>query len=419
MNAVEFNNVSRSFKLHLEKRNSFLERTVNLFKPRGTTELFWALRDVSFEVPRGTTLGLVGHNGSGKSTTLKLVSRILEPTSGSVAVRGRVSALLELGSGFHPDLSGRDNVYLNGSLLGFNRHDMHKRIDEIIEFAELGQFIDMPVKHYSSGMYMRLGFAIATSVEPDILITDEVLAVGDETFQRKCMHRIHDFRADGGTILFVSHSIDAVRSLCSQAVWLDHGHVQASGDTQSTLDAYLRWTNERDRERIEREREQAEERGEDVVQHGPVETEDNRWGTRDVEITRVEFLDRNGRARDVHLTGDKVTIRMHYEAHRPVEDPVFGVGIYHRSGFQINGPNTRFGGNMIRKIAGKGYVDYVIDELPLLPGEYPITVAVYDDAMMQAFDHRDRHFLLTVHAGSLEERFGSVLIKSHWQHHAN
>ena len=174
MNAVEFNKVSRSFKLHLEKRNSFLERTVNIFKPRGTTELFWALRDVSFEVPRGTTLGLVGHNGSGKSTTLKLVSRILEPTSGSVAVRGRVSALLELGSGFHPDLSGRDNVYLNGSLLGFSRSDMNRRIDEIIEFAELGQFIDMPVKHYSSGMYMRLGFAIATSVEPDILITENV-----------------------------------------------------------------------------------------------------------------------------------------------------------------------------------------------------------------------------------------------------
>jgi ABC-type polysaccharide/polyol phosphate transport system ATPase subunit len=419
MNAVEFNRVSRSFKLHLEKRNSFLERTVNLFKPRGTAELFWALRDVSFEVPRGTTLGLVGHNGSGKSTTLKLVSRILEPTSGNVAVRGRVSALLELGSGFHPDLSGRDNVYLNGSLLGFNRGDMNQRIDEIIDFAELGEFIDMPVKHYSSGMYMRLGFAIATAVEPDILITDEVLAVGDETFQRKCMHRIHDFRADGGTILFVSHSLDAVRSLCSQAVWLDHGKVEAAGDTQSTLDAYLRWTNERDRERIEREREQAIARGEIEAQRGPVETEDNRWGTRDVEITRVEFLDRNGRPRDVHLTGDKLTIRMYYRANRPVEDPVFGVAIYHRNGFQLNGPNSRFGGCMIRKVTGTGYVDYVVDELPLLPGEYPITAAVYDDAMLQAYDHRDRHFLLTVHAGSLQERFGSVLIKSQWQHSGN
>ena len=149
------------------------------------------------------------------------------------SVRGRVSALLELGSGFHPDLSGRDNIYLNGSLLGFNRRDMDRRIDDIIEFAELGQFIDTPVKHYSSGMYMRLGFSIATAVEPDILITDEVLAVGDETFQRKCMNRIHEFREEGRTILFVSHSLDAVRNLCSQTVWLDHGNVMAAGDTMN------------------------------------------------------------------------------------------------------------------------------------------------------------------------------------------
>ncbi len=172
MNAVEFDGVSRAFRLQIEKRNSFQERVVNLFRPRAKGEVFWALRDVSFAVPPGTTLGLIGHNGSGKSTTLKLVTRILEPTSGRVAVQGRVSALLELGSGFHPDLTGRDNIYLNGSLLGFNRGDMQRRINDIVDFAELGPFIDTPVKHFSSGMYMRLGFAIATAVEPDILITD-------------------------------------------------------------------------------------------------------------------------------------------------------------------------------------------------------------------------------------------------------
>ena len=256
-NAVEFDNVSRRFRLLREKRNTFQERLVGLFKPSGGQEVYWALRDVSFEVPRGTTLGLIGHNGSGKSTTLKLVTRILEPTSGRVTVRGRVSALLELGSGFHPDLSGRDNVYLNGSLLGFNRRDMDRRIDEIIDFAELGPFIDTPVKHYSSGMYMRLGFAIATAVEPDILIIDEVLAVGDETFQRKCMNRIHDFREEGRTILFVSHTLEAVRNLCSQTIWLDHGRIMAAGDTMTTLDAYMRWANDTDRERIERAQAQA------------------------------------------------------------------------------------------------------------------------------------------------------------------
>ncbi len=416
VNAVEFNNVSRSFKLHLEKRNSFQERVVNLFNPRGSSELFWALRDVSFEVPRGTTLGLIGHNGSGKSTTLKLVSRILEPTSGQVAVRGRVSALLELGSGFHPDLSGRDNIYLNGSLLGFNRLDMQRRIDEIIDFAEIGPFIDTPVKHFSSGMYMRLGFAIATAVDPDILITDEVLAVGDETFQRKCMHRIHEFREEGRTILFVSHSLVAVRNLCSQAVWLDHGRVQALGDTETVADAYLRWSNEKDRERIEHERAaHAMADGLAEVAPGGAPAQDaNRWGTREAEITHVEFLDARGRPRGVFQTGEPLNVRMYYEAHRPIQEPVFGLAIYHRSGFQINGPNTRFSGYPIPVIAGRGYVDYVVDELPLLAGEYLVTAAIYDTAMLEAIDHRERQFLLTVHTEALAERFGSVAIPSRW-----
>jgi ABC-type polysaccharide/polyol phosphate transport system ATPase subunit len=416
MNAVEFNNVSRSFKLQVERRNSFQERMVSLFRPRGSAEIFWALRDVSFEVPRGTTLGLIGHNGSGKSTTLKLVSRILEPTSGTVAVRGRVSALLELGSGFHPDLTGRDNIYLNGSLLGFNRADMRARIDEVIDFAGLGPFIDTPVKHFSSGMYMRLGFAIATSVDPDILITDEVLAVGDETFQRKCMNRIHQFREEGRTILFVSHSLMAVRNLCSQAVWLDHGRVQAAGDTQATIDAYLRWANERDQERIEHERAQeAEQAGEELTE--PFENDPQRWGTRDVEITRVEFLDSRGRPRDVFQTGSPLTIRMHYRANRRVQDPVFGLAIYHRSGFQLNGPNSRFAGYPIPHLRGEGYVDYSVDELPLLAGEYLISASVYDAEMLIAYDHRDRQFLLTVHSDTIAERFGIIAIPSRWRWH--
>ena len=424
MNMVEFDNVSRAFKLQIERRNSFQERLVHLFRPRGEPEMFWALRDVSFAVPAGTTLGLIGHNGSGKSTTLKLVTRILEPTNGRVAVRGRVSALLELGSGFHPDLTGRDNIYLNGSLLGFNRGDMQRRIDDIIDFAELGPFIDTPVKHFSSGMYMRLGFAIATAVEPDILITDEVLAVGDETFQRKCMDRIHQFREEGRTILFVSHSIEAVRNLCSQAIWLDHGMIRAAGDTQSTLDAYLRWANEKDRERIEHERKDREhiehEPTADTDEHPEVLAESavyqaNRFGTREVEITRVEFLDAWDQPREVFETGERLTIRMHYRAQRRIDEPVFGLAIYQRNGFHINGPNTRFGGCPIPAVSGSGYVDYIIDELPLLAGEYVITAAVYDAAMLHAFDHHERQFRLTVHTAGSGERFGTVLIKSHWQ----
>lgn len=413
MKTIEFNNVSKRFTLHREKRNSFQERVVNLFRPRGAGETFWALRDVSFEVAPGETLGLIGHNGSGKSTTLKLISRILEPTSGTLHVRGRISALLELGSGFHPDLSGRDNIFLNGSLLGFGRADMQRRVDEIIEFAELGPFIDTPVKHYSSGMYMRLGFAIATAVDPDILITDEVLAVGDEAFQRKCMDRIFEHRQQGRTILFVSHSLDAVRNLCTSAVWLDHGVVKAAGDTMLTIDAYLRWTNAQEQERLERE--QARRDAEPKQPRGPSPDDGPRWGSREIEITSVEFLDAQGRSPRAFETGAPLTIRLHYLAHQPIEEPVFGLAIHHANGFHINGPNTRFGGLSLGALSGSGYVDYTIDALPLLAGGYVLTAAVYDTTMTHGFDHHERMYRFVVQTKSVAERWGSVYIPGHWR----
>ncbi|HEY0603075.1 MAG TPA: ABC transporter ATP-binding protein [Herpetosiphonaceae bacterium] len=418
MNSIEFEHVSKQFTLHREKRNSFQERMVNLLRPRGETEKFWALRDVSFTLPAGETLGLVGHNGSGKSTTLKLITRILEPTSGSLRVRGRISALLELGSGFHPDLTGRDNIYLNGSLLGFGRADMQRRVDDIIDFAELGPFIDTPVKHFSSGMYMRLGFAIATAVDPDIIITDEVLAVGDEAFQRKCMDRMYKFRQEGRTILFVSHSLDSVRNLCTSAIWLDHGELKAAGDPVTTIDAYLRQTNAQEFERLERERQAALEVGgeaAEAVSLPPAQPDKtNRWGSREIEITRVAFLDAQGREPSAFQTGDTLTVRVYYEAHQPIDDPVFGLALHHVSGFQINGPNTRFGGLTLGRVRGRGYVDYTIDELPLLSGNYVLTAAIYDTTMTHPFDHHERMYSFVVQTSAIAERWGSVHIPARW-----
>lgn len=424
MNSIEFEQVSKQFTLHREKRNSFQERVVNLLRPRGETEKFWALRDVSFTLPAGETLGLVGHNGSGKSTTLKLISRILEPTSGSVRVRGRISALLELGSGFHPDLTGRDNIYLNGSLLGFGRADMHRRVEDIIDFAELGPFIDTPVKHFSSGMYMRLGFAIATAVDPDIIITDEVLAVGDEAFQRKCMDRMYKFRQEGRTILFVSHSLDSVRNLCTSAIWLDHGELKAAGDPVSTIDAYLRQTNAQEFERLQRERQAAERERQAAGGEASVEAAQpvpeaqpetlNRWGSREIEITRVALLDAQGREPSAFQTGESLTVRVYYEAHQPIDDPVFGLAIYHANGLHINGPNTRFGGLSLGSVRGRGYVDYTIDELPLLSGSYVLTTAIYDTTMTHPFDHHERMYSFVVQTSAIAERWGSVHIPARW-----
>ena len=242
--AIEFRDVSRRFVLHHERRSSFQDWFIGLIKPRGTAEEFWALRDVSFGIRRGETIGIVGRNGAGKSTLLKLVTRILEPSSGKVLVNGRTYAMLELGAGFHPDLSGRDNIFLNGSLYGFNRKEMTRRYDEIVRFAELERFVDTPVKHYSSGMYARLGFGIAVHMDPEILVIDEVLAVGDANFQQKCFRQLELLKSRGTTIIFVSHDADSVRSFCDRAALIAGGHLLDIGSANDVVDHYERLLHE-------------------------------------------------------------------------------------------------------------------------------------------------------------------------------
>jgi ABC-type polysaccharide/polyol phosphate transport system ATPase subunit len=238
--AVEFRDVSRRFMLYHERRNSFQDWFIGLVRPRGHAEEFWALRDVSFTVGWGESLGVLGRNGAGKSTLLKLVTRILEPTSGEIILHGDTHAMLELGAGFHPELSGRDNVYLNGSIYGYDRKSMAERIDSIVQFAELEQFIDTPVKHYSSGMFMRLGFAIAVHMDPEILVIDEVLAVGDANFQAKSHRALRQLKEQGTTILFVSHNAEQVRSFCDKAILLENGRLIDSGQTNDVVDHYER-----------------------------------------------------------------------------------------------------------------------------------------------------------------------------------
>jgi lipopolysaccharide transport system ATP-binding protein len=404
---IEFSNVSKRFTLHHDRRNSIQERVAGLLRPRARGEVFWALRDVSFEVGPGESLGLVGHNGAGKSTALKLMTRILEPTSGAVRMRGRVAALLELGSGFHPDLSGRENVFLNGSLMGFSRREMGRKLEEIVEFSELGEFIDMEVKHYSSGMYTRLGFAVATAVDPDILITDEVLAVGDESFQRKCMERIYRFRQLGKTIIFVSHALETVRLLCDQAVWLDHGQARVVGPAGEVIDAYLAETN---RHEAEARREAAEAvRSEEAPAYDP-----RRHGSREAEIVRVQLLDERGGEPPVFQAGAPLTLRIHYMAYHPIRRPVFGVALHHESGFWLSGPNTRFDEFEIPLIDGAGYVDLIIPELPLLDGRYMLSATLYDEALLRPYDYHDRMYELVVRSDSRRERYGVLSLRGHW-----
>jgi len=233
---IEFENVSKEFKLSKLPVRSMQEIFVNFFnrEVRGKRR-FWALREVSFSIEPGNTVAILGPNGSGKSTILKLISRIIDPTRGVIRISGRLSALLELGAGFHPDLTGRENIFLNGSILGLNRKAMRKKLDDIIAFADIGEFIDVPIRSYSSGMQVRLGFSVAVHVEPEIILVDEVLAVGDYSFQRKCLERIRQMQGEGVTILFVSHDFEAVKELCNQAIWMDEGRLQAQGQVDEVL----------------------------------------------------------------------------------------------------------------------------------------------------------------------------------------
>ncbi len=404
MDAVVCQGVSKRFILRPDRPRSFQELLIGLLHPRRSAPArrleFWALRDVSFAVPAGTTFGIVGENGSGKSTLLRIIARVLKPTSGHVRVRGRVAALLELGAGFHPELTGRENIYLYGSLLGLGRREINRHLESIVGFAELADFIDTPVKHYSSGMLVRLGFAVAVHLSPDILITDEILAVGDEAFQHKCLEKIYEFARAGGTIILVSHDLNLVRQLCDRALWLDRGRVRALGDPVAVTRAYLDWANEKAFLRSE---------GSGAARH-------RRWGSFEVEVTRVELLDGAGNPTWFFATGDPLTIRIHYRAHRRIERPVFGVGLHQGESVHITGPNTKFAGLEIDFVEGEGAVEYRVRELNLTRGVYLVSVAVSDHSLTHLYDYHDRLYRFEVRPRPGREAFGPVYLPAEWRH---
>jgi homopolymeric O-antigen transport system ATP-binding protein len=431
LKVIKFSHVSKRFQLHAARPKSFQDLLVGLMgrtrrrppEELAPTKEFWALKDVNFSIYQGEAVGIIGENGSGKSTTLKLISRILYPTTGSVNVVGKVSALLELGTGFHPDLTGRENIFLNGSLLGMSRKAMEGLYDQIVDFAELGQFIEQPIKWYSSGMVMRLGFAVAINVNPDILITDEVLAVGDEAFQRKCLEAIAQIRRSGKTIIFVSHALEAVRGLCQRVIWLDHGEVRADGQAGAVIDQYLDFANRRHRDRLE-----AEFAAPDATPATAPPTEGepgaagerpaSRWGSGEVRITDAQFLDGNGVPAKVFQTGDPLTIRLYYHAPGRVWYPVFGIALYTGNGVHVLGPNTRFADYEIPFIEGEGYVDYTIPELPLMAGVYDLTVAATNSDMTVMYDHQHNWYHFVVQPNpDLPDRFGLVYVPGTWHAH--
>jgi lipopolysaccharide transport system ATP-binding protein len=378
--AVRAENLSKRFWLNAERHTSLKERVIRGKLPKGHE--FWALRDATFEIERGSTFGLIGQNGSGKSTTLKVLAGIYRPTSGRVIVDGRVSALLELGSGFHAELTGRENIRLNGAILGLTGKQIDAATDKILDFAGIGEFIDLPVKIYSSGMFVRLAFAIAVSLDPEILMVDEVIAVGDEEFQRKCFDHLFELRKRGTTIVLVTHSLGLIRDMCDQAMWLEHGQIRRLGPAIEVADAYIGDVNEREV--------QTHQVSQSVE---PAANESKRLGSGEVRVTSLEFLDGEGKPSPVLLAGAPCTIRMHYLAHEPVSHVIFGIGFLHESGANVSGPNSGRQGSW-SIASGNGYVDFVVDELLLQPATYRVSTAIVDRGHM--YDYADREFDLHV-----------------------
>ena len=390
MNAIEVRGVHKTYRRY-GRRKHFGTLKSALLSGRGLGDLrpdetLEALKGVSFDVAAGRTFGIVGRNGSGKSTLLKLIAGIGRPTEGQVAVHGRVSALIELGAGFHPEISGRENVYINGMMLGLSKREIAARFDEIVEFAELQDFIDAPVKTYSSGMYMRLGFSVAIHVDPDVLLVDEVLAVGDEAFTHKCLDKFGEFRRRGRTVLLVTHSLDLVTRFCDEALWLDGGAVRLTGDPRRVIDAYLMDVAKAENAALQRPASDgARSSTGEVPATRATDGEEppnlfaaieGRWGSREVEIVAVDLIGADGTTH-VFESGAPLEIRLRIQAHQPVSDLVIGVGIFNAEGVCCYGTNTKIEGATSGSVTGAGEARFIVERLDLVAGTYKLDVAVH------------------------------------------
>jgi ABC-type polysaccharide/polyol phosphate transport system ATPase subunit len=411
--AIDVVNVSKVYRRYARKKQFATLKSAILdgsllgdLKPE---ETFQALRGVSMTVPKGCTFGVIGRNGSGKSTLLKCVAGITRPTEGTVKVDGRISALIELGAGFHPEISGRENIFINGIMLGLTKKEIHRRFDEIVEFAEMQDFIDAPVKTYSSGMYMRLGFAVSVHVDPEVLLVDEVLAVGDQGFTHKCIDKFAEFRRRNKSILLVTHSLDLVEKFCDTAHWLDHGVTKGEGDPKRVVAAYIIDVEDSEENELAKAealrvaasaKEVTEARETALTENtepsvpsvdsegtsvspeesGPrdgFKSDEGRWGTREVEITNVAISGPDGEAGHVFQSGEALQVRMDVRSTDKITDFVFGLGLFNADNVCVYGTNTNLEEFQPTEIDGNGVVTFMIDKLDLVEGTYRLDLAAH------------------------------------------
>ncbi|MFA6320555.1 MAG: ABC transporter ATP-binding protein [Candidatus Omnitrophota bacterium] len=405
MNAIEFKNVSKKFKKgeQFDSLRDFIPSLIKGMFGKKDAELhgkeFWAVKDVSFELKKGETLGIIGPNGAGKSTILKMLSRILKPTMGELKINGKLSALLEAGAGFHPDLTGRENVYLSGAIIGMKKKDIDKKFDSIVAFSELGDFIDTPVKRYSSGMHVRLGFAVAAHMDPEILLIDEVLAVGDMTFQSKCIEKVRNLVDKGVTIIFISHDLSAVSGICKKTIVLCSGQIHFAGDTKKAIFEY--------KEAINSKRGKPKSFNDDNAMS--INTD------KPVEIENVLFFDKSGHSRQEFATGETVVVRMEFNAKRTIKNPVFGIAITRSDGVYVYGPNTHIDEYVVDEISGRGMVELEYSPINLLAGDYFVSAGIFTKGGLAAYDFHDKKYIFSID-GSRDEQ-GIIFLKHEWRLH--
>ncbi|NLN75574.1 MAG: ABC transporter ATP-binding protein [Armatimonadetes bacterium] len=403
MNVISVENVSKKFILSHDRPKNLADMARGMLRRR-VREDFWALKDITFDVKQGEALGIIGHNGAGKSTMLKLLTRIMNPTKGRIRTRGRVSALIEVGAGFHPEMTGRENIYLNGSILGMTQREIANKFDEIVAFAELEKFIDTPVKRYSSGMYARLGFAVAAHVDPEILIVDEVLSVGDAAFQERCTKRMRQLRSSDKTIVFVSHNMGAVTSLCDRVAVLDHGLVKEISDGESAVRAY---------------RELVAEHKRGLIRQTHSHSDAAEVPLSPLRVTKLEHLGDN--ADWVAEAGLPLGIRVHFEATELIESPRIGVFVTDGMGRMLAHTSNAISGNL-RDVSGPGYYDVMIRSLPLVPDVYTVVARIADAYGVLLYDEGFTTAELTVIPPKSQKdtgapRYGIAWLDADWIYH--
>ena len=403
--AISVRDITKSFKVYYDKGVSLKDKL--LFRGRGRYENHQVLRGVSFDVKRGEAIGLIGQNGCGKSTTLKMLTQIMYPDSGTITMKGRVSALIELGAGFHPDMSGRENIYTNAAIFGLTRKEVDACVEEIIAFSELGEYIDNPVRTYSSGMYMRLAFSVAINVNADILLVDEILAVGDAAFQAKCFNKMREIKAAGTTIVIVSHSLGQIEQLCERSYWIDKGVVRKSGTPREVHAEYLAFMGEKSAEN----RAETEAAEKDAAQDGK---NDKRCGSREAVMECVELLDEQGRATNCFHSGDAATVRIRYKAAGKLSDVVVGLAVYRSDQTYMFGTNTMIDHLGYAVMEGEGLVELHMQDLALIAGQYTLDLAFHKP---DGFAYDFWREACTLQIISDKEESGAVSLKHEWTFH--